>query len=101
MPSRGKHPSLPALCGASLSSPASTASPSPPRTATGCVSGPTRRAEAVAGALRLRLLHWTVAGVLGLQGLALALLSATGADAAVPAALRVGLGLAEAGGAIL
>ena len=55
----------------------------------------------MAGALRLRVLHWTVAGVLGLQGLALALLSATGADAAVPAALRVGLGLGEAGGAIL
>jgi hypothetical protein len=49
----------------------------------------------------LRLLQWALAAVLGLQGLAFALRPAAGADQAVPAALRVGLGLLEAAGALL
>jgi hypothetical protein len=54
----------------------------------------------VAAARRIRLLQWALAGVLGLQGLALAFHDAA-VDAEVPAALRVALGLAEAGGALL
>jgi len=52
------------------------------------------------GGPAMRVLRWTLAGVLGLQGLAFALHPA-GADKAVPALLRVALGLLEATGAAL
>ncbi len=48
----------------------------------------------------LSLLRWTLAAVLGVQGLALGLRPA-GPDAALPEAARVALGVLEAGGAAL
>ena len=48
-----------------------------------------------------RALQSVLAGVLGAQGLAFALHQAAASEAAVPAALRVSLGLLEAAGAVL